>query len=177
MQGTQATVLAQQIMEVPSLRRCILTVMLQNIDNQAQSCVLRQKVHHLFCVCQENIRTNWHHSHGCRFFMNWKDRAPDVLEILTTIAVPNLKDDGRQVAPLCVAYGVFTNQRCKELSLIQKVNTIVLGTGSAPKRVIWVVTNCFRKVVFMQIGRLLSGAFFNSTIHAGFIDENIYECK
>ena len=51
-----------------------------------------------------------------------KDRAPDVLEILTTIAVPNLKDDGRQVAPLCVAYGVLMNQRCMELSLIQKVN-------------------------------------------------------
>lgn len=34
MQGIQATVLAQQIMEVPSLRRCILTEILQNIDQQ-----------------------------------------------------------------------------------------------------------------------------------------------
>ena len=100
-----------------------------------------------------------------------KDRAPDVLEILTTIAVPNL-NDGRQVVPLCAANGVLTNQRCKELTLIQKVNTILLGTGSA-EEVIWVVTNCFRKVVFMQIETLLSDAFFNSTIHASFIDENI----
>lgn len=90
-----------------------------------------------------------------------KDRAPDVLEILTTIAMPNLKDDGRQVAPLCVAYGVLMNQRCKELSLIQKLNTILLGTGSATMKVISIVTNCFRKVVFMHIETLLSGTFFN----------------
>ena len=35
-----------------------------------------------------------------------KDRAPDVLEIRTTIAVPNLKDDGRQVAH-CVLHVGF----------------------------------------------------------------------
>ena len=48
-----------------------------------------------------------------------KDRAPDALEFLATIAVPNLKDNGGQVAPLCVAYGVSMNQRFRELSLVQ----------------------------------------------------------
>ena len=34
-----------------------------------------------------------------------KDRAPDVIEFLSTIAEPNLKDDRRQVAPLsCLWY-------------------------------------------------------------------------
>ena len=72
-----------------------------------------------------------------------KDRAPDVLEFLSTFAVPNLKDDGRQVAPLCVAYGILMNQRCKELSLVQKINTVLLGTGSATKKVILITSNSF----------------------------------
>ena len=53
------------------------------------------------------------------------------------------------------------NQRCKELSLVQKVNTILLGTGRATKKVISIVTNCLRKVVFLQTKILLSGALFN----------------
>jgi len=151
----------------------ILTVMLHNIDNQCTKlCVKTKGTPSVLCLPRkyQNKLTSFK---WMQILNELKDRAPDVLEILTTIAVPNLKDDGRQVAPLCVACGVLTHQRCKELSLIQKVNTILLGKGSATKKVISVVTNCLRKVVYMQIGRLLSGAFFNSTIHASFIDENI----
>ena len=44
----------------------------QPVETSAQRCVLGQQVHHLFSVCQEKIRTNWHHTHGCRFLMNWQ---------------------------------------------------------------------------------------------------------
>lgn len=78
-----------------------------------------------------------------------KDRALDVLKLLSSITEPNLKDDGRQVAPLCVAYGILMNQRCKKLSLAQKINTILLGTGSVTKKVILITCNCLFLVLFV----------------------------
>ena len=97
MQGTQAPVLAQEIMEVPSLRRCILTVMLQNIANQCTKlCVKPKGTPSVLCLSRkyQNKLTSF----------TW-------MQLLNEL-------------------------RCKELSLIQKVNTILLGTGSATKKVI-----------------------------------------
>ena len=87
MQGTQATVLAQQIMEVPSLRRCILTVILQNIDQQCTKLCVKTKgtpsVLRLSRKDQNKLTSfTW-----MQILNELKDRAPDVLEILTTIAV------------------------------------------------------------------------------------------
>jgi hypothetical protein len=65
-----------------------------------------------------------------------KERAPDVLDFMVAMAVPQLKgSDGRQIMPLCTAYGILMNVRCRELSLIQKMNAVLLGVGSATKRV------------------------------------------
>lgn len=64
-----------------------------------------------------------------------KERAPDVLDVLVTIAIAHLKDDGSQIAPLCVAFGMLMNIRCRELSLVQKLITITLGSGGATKKV------------------------------------------
>ena len=65
-----------------------------------------------------------------------KELAPDVLDFMVAMAVPQLKGhDGRQIMPLCTAYGILMNVRCRELSLIQKMNAVLLGVGSATKRV------------------------------------------
>lgn len=65
-----------------------------------------------------------------------KERAPDVLDFLVAMAVPQLKgSDGRQIMPLYTAYGIPMNLRCRELSLKQKLNAGLLGVGSATKRV------------------------------------------
>ena len=65
-----------------------------------------------------------------------RERAPDVLDFMATVAVPKLKgNDGRQVMPLCTAYGILMNVRCTELSLVQKINAVLLGVGGATKRV------------------------------------------
>ena len=130
------TVLAQLIMAIPSLKRCIQTLILENVDSQCTKlCVKTKGVPSVLRSSRED-RNNLTAFTWMQILNEMKDRAPDVLEFLSTIAVPNLKDDGRQVAPLCVAYGILMNQRCKELSLVQKINTILLGTGSATKKVI-----------------------------------------
>ncbi|KAL9977657.1 hypothetical protein ACROYT_G015086 [Oculina patagonica] len=65
-----------------------------------------------------------------------KQRAPDVLDFLVAIAVPQNKQSGEQhVPPLYTAYGILMNSRWKELSLIQKTNGILLGFRNATKRI------------------------------------------
>ena len=82
-----------------------------------------------------------HHKNLVEFHWNhllreMTERAPDVLDFMTTVAVPKLKgNDGRQVVPLCTAYTILMNVRCRELSLVEKMNAVLLGGGGATKRV------------------------------------------
>ena len=67
-----------------------------------------------------------------------KERVPDVLDVLAAVAIPNVtahEDSAKQIAPLCTAYGILMFTRWKELSLIQKMNSILLSTGHATERV------------------------------------------
>ena len=66
------------------------------------------------------------------------EHVPDVLDVLVAVEIPNVKaheDSKKQIAPLCTAYGVLMLTRWKELSLIQKMNSILLSTGHATERV------------------------------------------
>jgi len=70
-----------------------------------------------------------------RVITEMKKRVPDVLDVLAAIAVPNVKvNSEQQSAPLCTAYGILMFTRWKQLSLIQKINTIVLSVGHATER-------------------------------------------
>ena len=65
-----------------------------------------------------------------------RERAPDVLDFTANAAIPKLKgNDGRQVMPFSSAYWILMNVRCRELSLVQKINAVLLGVGDATKRV------------------------------------------
>ena len=63
-----------------------------------------------------------------------KERVPDVLDVLAVVAIPNVtvhEDSAKQIAPLCTANGILMFNRLKELSLIQKMNSILLSSGHA----------------------------------------------
>lgn len=77
-----------------------------------------------------------------------KERAPDVLDFMVAMAVPQLKgSDGRQIMPLCTAYGILMNVSCRELSLIQKMNAVLLGVGSATNRVRQYLTSFYSYIL------------------------------
>ena len=46
------------------------------------------------------------------------ERVPEVLKVLMAIAIPHLKSDHSQVAPLCIAFGILMHLRSRELSLV-----------------------------------------------------------
>jgi len=41
----------------------------------------------------------------------------------------------KDVPPICQAYGILMNARWQELSLMKKINTMLLGVGHATARV------------------------------------------
>ena len=125
-------VLAQLIMDIPVLKRCVQVLLLENMDSQCKKLCVTPSVLRTSREDQKNLTSfTW-----MEILHEMKDRAPDVLDFLVTIAVPKLNDDGKQVLPLCDAYGILMNLRCRELSLVQRINTVVLETGSATKKVI-----------------------------------------
>ena len=70
-----------------------------------------------------------------------KERVPDVLDVLAVVAIPNVtahEDSAKQIAPLCTAYGILMFTWWKELSLIQKMNSILVSTGRTTERVFYV---------------------------------------
>ena len=59
-----------------------------------------------------------------------KERAPDVLDFIATVVTPRLKKNvDEQFPPVCMIYAMMMNQRWQELSLTQKIATIILGIG------------------------------------------------
>lgn len=64
-----------------------------------------------------------------------RDKAPDVLDFLITIAAPGEKKKKNAIPPICTAYGILMNCRWQELSLIQKMNTVILGSSNASAKV------------------------------------------
>ena len=67
-----------------------------------------------------------------------KGHVPDIPDVLLAVGIPNVKaheDSEKQIAPFCTAYGILMFTRWKKLSLIQKMNSILLSTGHATERV------------------------------------------
>lgn len=90
----------------------------------------------LFCMSAEKKRNHpLRASLGSSVLQEMKERAPDVLDFITTISVPVVKEKENQVPPLCVAYGLMMHTRWKELSLIQKIVTFILGIGHSTAKV------------------------------------------
>jgi len=67
--------------------------------------------------------------------MELHERTPEVLDSLVTVALPRAKKcEEKNIPPPCEAYGILMNTRWQEFSLIQKINTILLGVGHATAR-------------------------------------------
>ena len=123
-------------MNIPSLRNAVKNIFLKEVDLQcgklcarrsAQPSVLREPSRNPKSLVEFQWET---------ILSEMKERAPDVLDFMVAMAVPKLKgNDGRQVMPLCTAYGILMNVRCRELSLVQKLNAVLLGVGNATRRV------------------------------------------
>lgn len=126
--------IAKEVLKVESIRGVIKLQLLQQINNQCQALCVRTRgepsiLKDSSVEALEGV--NWY-----GVMMEMKDRAPDVLEFIATVATPRLKKKvEEQVPPVCMIYAMMMNQRWQEFSLIQKIATIILGIGHSNKKV------------------------------------------
>ena len=126
--------IAKEVLNVDSIKGAIKLQLLKEIDGQCQSLCVRTRGEPsiLKNTSVESLESvDW-----CNVMKEMKDRAPDILDFIATVAAPRLKKnvDG-QVPPVCMVYAMMMNQRWQELSLVQKIATIILGVGHSSKKV------------------------------------------
>lgn len=127
---------AEAAMRISSLRNAMKNVFLKEVDKQCSNLCARKSAQPSVLRVPSEHHKSLVEFHWNNILTEMKERAPDVLDFMVAMAVPQLKgSDGRQIMPLCTAYGILMNVRCRELSLIQKMNAVLLGVGSATKRV------------------------------------------
>ena len=125
---------AEAAMRKSSLRNAIKNVFLKEVDKQCSNLCARKSARPSVLHVPSEHHKSLMQFHWNNILTEMKERAPDVLDFLVAMAVPQLKgSDGRQIMPLCTAYGIPMNLRCRELSLKQKLNAVLLGVGSATK--------------------------------------------
>ena len=56
-------------------------------------------------------------------------RCPTVAQVLSTLLGCDLAFPGKHLPPICLIYSIIMFMRCKELSRIQRINTILLTEG------------------------------------------------
>ena len=61
-------------------------------------------------------------------------RCPFLLDVMTTTVGSKLKPN--TIPSLCLCYGILMQKRNHDLSLIQRINTILLAEGNAKKRLV-----------------------------------------
>ena len=109
--------IAKEILNVDNIKGAIKLQLLKEIDGQCQSLRVRTRGEPsiLKNTSVESLkRVDW-----CNVMKEMKDRAPDILDFIATVAAPRLKKnvDG-QVPPVCMIYAMMMNQRWQELSLV-----------------------------------------------------------
>ena len=62
-------------------------------------------------------------------------RCPTVAQVLSTLLGCDLAFPGKHLPPICLIYSIMMFMRCKELSRIQRINTILLTEGRATTNV------------------------------------------
>ena len=67
-----------------------------------------------------------------------RSQCPTVYKILSQM-VQLCIDPDKKKAPLALIYGMIMFKRCKELSLVQRVNTVLLNDGGASQEVCFVL--------------------------------------
>ena len=126
--------IAKEILSVDSIKAAIKLQLLKEINDQCQSlCVrTRGKPSVLKDTSVEALESvEW-----CNVMKELRNRAPDILDFIATVAAPRLKQNvDAQVPPVCMVYAMMMNQRWQELSLVQKIATIILGVGHSSKKV------------------------------------------
>ena len=107
--ASSSPALAETMMKIPLIKSCVKAIILQDIDSQCQK----------LCQKKENpsvLRMTKDSEKELNKFQWMSILTEDVPDILSAVALPNVKADGSQIPRICTAYGLLMNTRyCKML--------------------------------------------------------------
>lgn len=129
------TKIANAVMLLPSLKSCLKYLFLEEIDNQCRSLCVRKHNPSILHVSRQDTKASLENFNWLGIMEEMKTRAPDLLDFIATVSVPVVKEKGNQIPPVCVAYAVMMHTHWRELSLVQKVMTFILGIGHSTSKV------------------------------------------
>lgn len=127
--------IATAAMLLPSLKSCLKYLFLEEIDDQCRSLCVRKHNPSILHVSRQDTKASLENFNWLGIMEEMKTRAPDLLDFIATVSVPVVKEKGNQISPVCVAYAVMMHTRWRELSLVQKVMTFILGIGHSSSKV------------------------------------------
>ncbi|KAK2569818.1 hypothetical protein P5673_005669 [Acropora cervicornis] len=129
--------IAEIIMQCQPLRNAIKFFFLKDVNEQCQKLCNRSAENSSLLRIPPSKHKELKNFSWEKVITEMMEHVPDVLDVLVAVGIPNVKaheDSKKQIAPLCTAYGILMFTRWKELSLIQKMNSILLSTGHATER-------------------------------------------
>ncbi|XP_074612567.1 uncharacterized protein LOC141866909 isoform X2 [Acropora palmata] len=129
--------IAEIIMQCQPLRNAIKFFFLKGVNEQCQKLCNRSAENSSLLPIPLSKHKELKNFSWEKVITEMMEHVPDVLDVLVAVGIPNVKaheDSKKQIAPLCTAYGILMFTRWKELSLIQKMNSILLSTGHATER-------------------------------------------
>ena len=107
--------LAETMMKIPLIKSCVKAIILQDIDSQCQK-LCQKKENPSVLRMTKDSQKELNKFQWISILTEMKEKAPDVQDMLSAVALPNVKADGSQVPRICTAYGVLMNTRyCKIL--------------------------------------------------------------
>ena len=130
---------ATVILSIPALKNALKLLHLKELQEQSKSLCSKKEDPFVLRVgskCYQQLIS----FSSAKSLTEWRERAPDVLDTLSAIAIPDnyLSSSQRAdgiIPPLCTAFSILLNTRNAELSLVQKMVSVVLGLGRCSKMV------------------------------------------
>ena len=105
--------LAETIMTIPLIKSCVKAIMLQDIDSQCQKLCNKKENPSVLRMTKDSEK-ELNKFQWISILSEMKEKTPDILDILSAVALPKVKVDGSQIPRICTAYGLLMNTRyCK----------------------------------------------------------------
>ena len=120
-------------MSIDPVKEAVKEQLLKDIDKQCQKLCLQKSGTISVLNVQESSSVDalkgfsWE-----KVMIELRDRAPDVLDVITTICK---QPSVTPVPTVCMGYAIMMYQRNSKLGLLQKLLTILMGSGGCNRRV------------------------------------------
>ena len=98
--------MAEAIINVPQVKKCVQVVLLNDIDEQCRKLCAKTTQEPSVLRVSRKDTNNLSEFKCISILREMKDKAPVVLDFLTTIAIARIKEDESQIAP-CVLRLVY----------------------------------------------------------------------